>query len=339
MASQPVATFDGIRTQLRNGTPAPLYVLHGAEGYYIDQLITDFENLIPESERDFNLYVIYAPETSPDMVVDACLRYPMMAERQVVILKETQSVPAAFMDKLSAYAAKPSPQTVLVVASRGENIKGSKFIKAAQASRAIFFESKKLKENQTGPVIQKFISNGGLNIEPKALAMLVDHIGPDLSRISNEVNKITVALPKGAMVTPAVVEKLIGVSKDFNNFELIDAISRRDMASAYRIAEYFRSNPKQNPAIMTGIALFGYFSKLLLCRYAPDTTDRSLMEATGSRYASQLTNYKNGLRSYTARQIINAISAIRRFDTRSKGIGSRSNEYDLLRELLFAIFN
>lgn len=339
MAPTPAATFEGIRAQLRGGTPAPLYVLHGAEGYFIDQLLPEFEALIPESERDFNLYVLYAPETTPDLVVEACLRYPMMAERQVVILKEAQSMPAAYMDQLAAYAGKPAPQTVFVVASRGDNVKGAKFIKAAQASRAVFFESKKLRENQVGPAIQKLVEQAGLTIDSKALGILVDHIGADLSRIFNEVQKVAVALPRGAAVTPAVVEKLIGVSKDFNNFELVDAVARRDTATAFRIVEYFRANPKQNPAIMTGVALFGYFSKLLLCRYAPDTSDKSLMEATGSRFPSQIANFKTGLRCYTARQIVNAISAIRRFDTRSKGIGSRANEYDLLRELLFTLFN
>lgn len=339
MATVPAATFEGIRNQLRSGSASTIYVIHGAEGYYIDELLRDFEALVPEEERDFNLTVIYAPETTPDVVVDACLRYPMMAERQVVILKEAQSVGAMFMDKLAAYAAKPSPQTVLVVAARGDVVKGAKFIKAAQGSRAIFFESKKLRENQVAPMIQQFVTAAGLSIDAKALAMLVEHTGPDLSRIHNEVEKVTVALPKGGAVTPAVIEKLIGVSKDFNNFELVDAIARRDGATAFRIAEYFRTNPKPNPAIMTGVALFGYFSKLLLCRYSPDMSDRGLMMASGSRFPGQLVNYKNGLRNYTARQIINAISAIRRFDVRCKGVGSRANEYDLLRDLLFTILN
>lgn len=339
MATIPAATFEGIRTQLKSGSASPLYVLHGAEGYYIDVLVHEFEALVPEDERDFNLTVLYAPDTTPDVVMDACRRYPLMSDRQVVILKESQSAGAAFMDKLAVYAAKPSPQTVLVVAARGDVVKGARFMKAAQAAKALIFESKKLRDNQVGPMIQQFVQAAGLSIDAKALAIMVEHTGPDLSRIHNEVEKVTVALPKGAAVTPAVIEKLIGVSKDFNNFELIDAVARRDMATAYRIAEYFRSNPKQNPAIMTGVALFGYFSKLLLCRYSPDLSDRGLMQASGVRFPGQLANYKDGLRNYTARQIINAISAIRNFDVRSKGVGSRANEYDLLREMLYSIFH
>lgn len=332
-------TFQAVSDAIRKGRVAPVYMLHGEEGFYIDAISKSVENLVPESDRDFNLTVLYASQTEPAAVVEACRRYPMMADRQVVILKETQSVPASFMEGLAAYAARPNPQTVFVVASRGDTVKGKEFIKAATASKAVFFESKKLKDNQIGPVIEEFVRGAGLSVDAKALAMLADHVGSDLSRLHNEVSKITVALPAGATVTPEAVERLIGVSKDFNNFELIDAVARRDTATAFRIAEYFRANPKNNPSILTGIALFGFFSKLLLCWYAPERTEKGMMEATGVRYPSALANYKNGMRSYSARQTINAISAIRRFDTRSKGIGSRANEYDLLRELLFAIFN
>ncbi|MDE7388505.1 MAG: hypothetical protein K2M97_04555, partial [Muribaculaceae bacterium] len=182
MAPTPAATFEGIRAQLQSGSPAAIYVLHGAEGYFIDRLLTDFEALVPEGERDFNLTVIYAPETAPDLVTEACMRYPMMAERQVVILKEAQSVTAAYMDKLAGYASHPSSQTVFVVASRGDSVKGAKFIKAAQASRAVFFESRKLKDNQVSPAILKLVTQAGLTIDTKALAILTDHIGTDLSR-------------------------------------------------------------------------------------------------------------------------------------------------------------
>ena len=335
----PAPTFEGIRRQLAAGQVAPLYVLHGAEGYYIDELVKDFEALVPETERDFNLYVLYATQTSPDVVVDACLRYPMMAERQVVILKEAQAVPASFMDGLAAYAAKPNPTTVLVVAARGDKAKGAKFLKAAAASKAVVFESKKLYESQVGPIVSQHIKAAGLNVDPKALAMLVDHVGTDLSRIINEVQKITVALPAGSMVTPQVVEKLIGVSKDYNNFELVDALCRRDAAKAYRIVEYFRLNPKNNPAVPVGSIVFGQFAKLLLAWYAPDHSDSSIAAATGARYPAALNQIKTGMRAYNARQVINAISACRRFDTRAKGIGSRSDPYDLLRELVFAILN
>lgn len=339
MATPQSVSFEALNSQLRNGQASGIYVIHGEEGYFPDRLIPLFEALVPEDERDFNLTTIYAPETEPDMVVEACMRYPLMADRQVVILKEAQSVGAQWIDKLAAYAGQPTETTVFVVVWRGEPAKGAKFIKAAQSSGATFFESRKLKENQTGPAIKKMAEQHELNIDPKALGILTDHIGPDLTRISNEIEKLSIALPKGATITPQVVEKLIGVSKDFNNNELIRALSVRDTALAYRIVEYFRSNPKQNSAIYSGIVIFGYFSKLLLACYAPDRSQRTLMQATGCRFNDQLTIYLDGLKSYSARQIVNSISAIRRFDTRAKGIGSRADEYDLLRELIFSILN
>jgi DNA polymerase-3 subunit delta len=335
----PAPTFEGIRRQIANAQPAPLYVLHGAEGYYIDELVKDFEALVPESERDFNLYVLYATQTSPDVVVDACLRYPMMAERQVVILKEAQAASAAFMDGLAAYAAKPNPTTVLVIAARGDKAKGAKFMKAAKAGNAVIFETKKLYESQVAPFVSLHIKAAGLNVDAKALAMIVDHVGTDLSRIINEVEKVKVALPSGATVTPQVVEKLIGVSKDFNTFELIDALMQRNAAKAYRIAEYFRQNPKNNPTVPVVSMIFNQFAKLLMAWYAPDHSDSSIAAVTGARYPSALTQIKQGMRAYNARQVINAISACRRCDTRSKGIGSRSDPYDLLRELIFTILN
>lgn len=336
----PAVTFSSLHKHLQSQSGlAPVYLLHGAEGYYIDRLVSDFEALVPEAERDFNLYVLYAPEVDPDEVVSACLRYPMMAERQVVILKEAQAVPASYMEQLAAYVAHPNPQTVLVVASRGEAAKGREFLKAVKASGGMVFESKKLYDNQVGQVLSDFVTSAGLSIDPKALEMLVAHVGTDLSRLANEVNKVTVALPAGAMVTPEAVEKLIGVSKDYNSFELIDAVARRDTATAYRIAEYFRSNPKNNPTIPVGMQLFNFFAKLLLCWYAPERTERAMMEAAGASSSFAFRRYKDGLRNFSARQTITAISATRRFDARVKGVGSRQNEYDLLRELLFTIFS
>lgn len=333
-------TFKEIKQQIAAGQTAPIYVIHGPEGYYVDELVKTFEGMVPEAERDFNLYVLYATQTEPEMVQEACMRYPMMADRQVVILKEAQSVKADYMEKLAAYAEHPNPQTIFVIAGRGDKISGAKFLKAARASGAVIFETPKLFENKVGPVIETLVRNEGLTIDQKALAMLIDHVGTDLSRIINEVNKLKTALPAGAAITPQAVENLIGVSKDYNNWELVDAIAVRDSARIYRIAEYFRSNPKQNPSILTGIAIFGFFSKLLLAIYAPEKSESGIAGATGAKpYSGEMKRLLAGMKNYSAWQVINAISACRRFDVRAKGIGSRADEYDLLRELLFTILN
>lgn len=333
-------TFNDIRQQLRAGTPAPVYVIHGDEAYYVDELVKDFEALVPDEEKDFNLYVFYAPQVGPDVVVDACLRYPMMAERQVVILKEAQAVKADFLNAMAEYAARPNPQTVLVVAGRGAALTGAKFLKAVSAGKGVVFESRKLWESQIGAKIEELAREAGLGIDAKSKAMLVDHVGANLANIMNEVRKLTLVLPKGAFITPQVVEKLIGVSKDFNNFELVDAVASRDVAKAYRIVEHFRRNPKANPAIVTGATLFNFFSKLLLAQYAPERTETGIAGAIGARPGSaEVRRITGAMRMFNARQSVNAISACRRFDVRAKGVGSRLGEYDLLRELIFTVLN
>lgn len=333
-------TVKDIRLQLKSGSPAPIYVLHGEEGYYLDELVKDFEALVPEDEKDFNLYVLYAPQVSPEQVVDACLRYPMMAERQVVILKEAQVVKADFINELAAYAERPNPQTVFVLVCRGAKLTGAKFLKAVGASKGVIFESRKIFDSQVGAKIDELVAGAGLTIDSKAKSMLADHVGTDLSRIVNEVRKLTLVLPQKAAITPQVVEKLIGVNKDYNNFELIDALAVRDSAKVYRIVEYFRSNPKPNPPMVTCASIFGFFSKLLIAHYAPERTESGIASAIGSRPGAQdVKRIIAAMRMYNARQVVNAISACRRFDVRSKGIGSRQDPYDLLRELVFCILN
>lgn len=335
-------TFKDIRQQLRAGTPAPIYVVHGEEAYYIDELVKDFEALVPGDEKDFNLYILYGSQVTPDVVVDACLRYPMMAERQVVIVKEMQAVgrKADFLNALVEYAKRPNPQTVLVIVGRGATLTGAPFMNAVKSSKGVIFNSAKLWESQIGPKLEELAAASGLSIEAKAKAMIIDHVGTDLSRIMNEVDKLTLVLPKGASITPQVVEKLIGVSKDYNNFELVDAIAARDSAKCFRIVEYFRKNPKPNPAIVTGATLFNFFVKMLLAYYAPEKSEHGIAGAIGSRPGSaDVRRVISAMRMYNARQVINAITACRRFDVRAKGVGSRLNEYDLLRELIFVILN
>lgn len=339
MASATLTDKD-IRQQLRSGNPAPVYVIHGEEAFYTDELVKDFEALVPDSEKDFNLYLLYGPQVTPDAVIDACLRYPMMAERQVVILKEAQAVKADFLNALAQYVAHPNPQTVFVVVGRGAKLTGAAFFKGVAAGKGVVFESRKLWESQIGPKLDELAREAGLTVDAKAKAMLIDHVGTDLSKIMNEVRKLTLVLPKGASITPQVVEKLIGVSKDFNNFELVDAIVARDAAKCYRIVEYFRRNPKQNPSIVTGATIFNFFAKLLMAQYAPDRTEPGIAGATNVRPgSSEMRRLMNAMRMYNARQVVNAISACRRFDVRAKGNGSRLDEYDLLRELIFTILN
>lgn len=328
-------TFPELRRQLAAKTTlAPVYLLHGEEGYYIDELVKDFEALVPEEERDFNLYILYAPESGVETVMDVCHRYPMMAERQVVIVKEAQAIRADQLNKLHSYVERPNPTTVLVISCRGAQAKGKELL-AAVKKNGVIFESKRLSERNVLPVISDLIKEKRLNVDPKALSMLRDYIGVDLARLYNEIDKLALILGPGAMITPEAIERNIGISKDYNNFELVDAVNTRNAAKAFAIVEYFRNNPKNNPTVMTVSSLFNQFSNLLIYHYTRDKSPSGYLDALGLRSPWALKGYETAARNYNVRQTIEIISAIREFDTRSKGIGSRQNEYDLLKDLIF----
>ncbi|MDE6484899.1 MAG: DNA polymerase III subunit delta [Duncaniella sp.] len=337
MASPIADPFASLRRDIAAGNLRPVYLLHGEEGYYIDRLVEDFENLLPEADRAFNLYQLYAPETSMDTVMEVARRYPMMADRQVVIVKEAHAIRADQLNKLHSYAERPSESTVLVIACRGAVAKGKELIDAVKKN-GVIFESKRLTDRNVGPVISELIKAHNLTVDPKALAMLRDYIGCDVAKLYNEITKLATILGKGAQVTPEVVERNIGISKDYNNFELTDAIAARDVAKAFRIAEYFRANPKNNPTVVTVVTLFNLFSNLLIYHYTRDKSPSGYMDALGFRNQWQLRPYETAARSYNVRQTIEIISALRDFDRKTKGVGSRMNEYDLFRDLLFHIF-
>lgn len=316
---------------------APVYLLHGEEGYYIDRLAEEFEALVPEEERDFNLYILYGADTSAEQVTEVCRRYPMMAERQVVILKEAQAMRADIINKLHTYVSSPSPTTVLAICVRGAQAKGKDLLAALRKGGAVMFESKKLTEAKVAPVIAQLIKEKGLNIDEKGKLMLRDFIGTDVARLYNEIDKLGLILPKGAMVTPEVIERNIGISKDYNNYELIDALATRNAAKVYRITDYFRANPKNNPVQVTVATLFNFFSTLIVLLFNRDKSPSEVASLMGLRSQWQLKNYETAARYYNARQVMEIISALRTFDNRSKGIGSRANPYDLLRDLVFHI--
>lgn len=332
-------TYTALRNALARKQYSNVYFIHGEEGYYIDELAELFETILPESERDFNQYTLYAPQTDAATVAEACQRYPMMAERQVVIVKEAQAVPVAWFNKLLPYLESPVATTLLVIIARGASVKSATLTKSLAKGRAVVFESKRLAPAAVTNTIREFIKERGLTIDDKALAMLQDYVGSDLSRIYNEIGKMTVALPANAMITPESVERNIGVSKDYNNFELIAAIARRDVPRIYKIINYFRRDPKNHQPIVTTPLLFNFFANLLTALYAPDKSDRGLMAELGFKWPGQLTDIKPGLANYRPWQIIKNISAIRQFDAQSKGIGSRADQFDLFEILIFQLLN
>lgn len=336
MAAQ-AATFESIKAQIRSGKPAPVYILHGEEGYYLDRLVEAFGSLVPEADKEFNQYTLYAPQVEPGQVMDLCRRCPMMAERQLVILKEAQAARADKVNRLHQYVQTPNPSTVLVIVFRGQTAKGRELLAAARRT-GIVYESKRIRETQAPALIETALKENGLSADQKSLQMLCDYIGTDLSRLYNEVEKLSIILGKGAAVTPEVIERNIGISKEYNNFELVDAIAAKDMNRAFRIADYFASNPKANPLVTTTALLYGFFSDMLVAFYTKDRSEHGLMQALNMKYPVQVKKYITGLRHYNAFQVIEAIWALRRFDAQSKGRGSRRNEHELFHEFLYHIF-
>lgn len=330
-------TFEGIRKSLRAGDYAPVYLLHGEEGYFIDALVKDFEGILPDDEKDFNQYVLYAPELEPAQVIDVCRRIPMMSERQVVILKEAQAIRADKLARLAPYIENPVATTVLVICCRGAQAKGKELMAACRKGGAVVFESKKIQESNIPAYISKYIGAKGLNADAKAVEMLRDFIGTDLSKLYNEIDKLATLLPPNATVTPEVVERNIGVSREYNTFELVDAFAAKDARKVFRCLAYFRSNPKAVPLVLAASSVFSLFADLLVAYYAPGRTDAAITEALKLRNSFQLKRIRGAMANYNAMQTVEIISAIRRFDAQSKGIGSRQNEHQLFHELAFHI--
>ncbi len=336
MAS-PTVTFDELRRSLHSGDYRPLYLLHGKEGYYIDVLVKQFEAIVPEEDRDFGLNVIYAPEVEPAHIIDVCRQLPMMTDRQVVIIKEAQAVNNAYLEKLERYALSPTPSTILVVAARGEDVAPKKFMEAVRKAGGVVFQSKRVYDNQIPSLVTGYIKEKGLHADTKAVEMLSEFIGTDLSRLYNEIDKLVEILGKGAMVTPESIERNIGVSKDYNVFELIDAVASRNLVKIYRISDYFAASPKRNPVQPVASTLFSFFSDMLVAYYAPDKSERGLMQELGTRNGFNIRRVQLGMRNYNAFQVVDALSEIRRFDLMSKGGGSRQSGHKLLHDLLFRL--
>lgn len=330
-------TFDGIRKALKSGDVAPVYILHGEEGYFTDVLVRDFEEFLPEADREFNQYVLYAPETPPERIISLCRGVPMMADRQVVIVKEAQES-AAKLAKLASYIANPVPTTVLVIALRGKQLTGKEILKAAKDGGAVVLESKKIAEWNIAAFIGKYMREKGLNADQKAIEMLHDFVGTDLSRIYNEVDKLATLLPPNAMVTPEVIERNIGVSRDFNVFELVDALAFRDGKKAFRILAYMRANPNAIQIPKAVQSIFSFFSNLMEAYYLPDKSDKGLIEAFGFKTLA-LKRMQTAMQRYNAVQAVEIIAAIREYDARCKGVESRQNGLDLFHELLYHILS
>lgn len=326
-------------TDIKNGNLKPIYFLMGEEAYYIDK-ISDFieDTILTEEERGFNQMILYGRDISIEDIVSNAKRYPMMAEYQVVIIKEAQDL-SRTIEKLASYAEHPQPTTVLVVNYKYKKIDKRKALYKAIKKSGVVYESKKLYENQVADWIRRILSPKGYSITPKAAQMLVEFLGTDLSKINNELEKLQIILPKDSQITPELIEENIGISKDYNNFELRKAIGDKNVVKAHQIVNYFAENPKDNPMVVTVSLLFNFFSQLLHFHGLKDKSPRSV--ASALRINPYFVNeYVAAARNYPMRKVSTAVSTLRDFDVKSKGVGANAvPQGDLLKELLVRILN
>lgn len=309
----------------------------GEEPYYIDK-ISDFieGNVLDESEKGFNQMVLYGRDTTIDDIVSNAKRYPMMAEKQVVIVKEAQDLSRS-IEKLIHYAENPQPSTVLVFNYKYKKLDKRKNLYKVLNKVGVVFESKKLYDNQVPDWIRRVLNGQGYDISPKAAQMLVEFLGTDLSKVNNELNKLKIVLPVGTQITPEHIEENIGISKDYNNFELRKAVGERNVLKAQQIAKYFAENPKDNPIVVTVALLFNFFSQLLHLHGLADKNPRNVASALGVN-PYFVNEYITASRHYPMKRVSQVIGLLREFDVKSKGVGSNAvPQGDLLKELLVRI--
>lgn len=317
-------------------------MLTGEEPYYIDQ-ISDFieNNVLTDGEKEFNQSIIYGRDVDVPTIVSYAKRYPMMANYQVVIVKEAQDLdkPKPKIEELISYVEKPLPSTILVINYKYKKIDGRKKFAKLIAKKGVFFESKKIYENQVQGWITGYIEKQGLRVTPKASALLAEYLGLDLGKIVNEIGKLTINLQPGSEINDMLIEKNIGISKDYNIFELQEAISRRDILKANQIINYFAANPKDNPLVKTIILLYGYFSKVLMYHRLKDKS-RSNAAASLNVNPFFLKGYELAARNYSIAKVVKIISYLREYDLKAKGVDNISaTDGELYKELMYKILH
>ena len=334
--------FRELISDISRGAFAPVYLLMGDEDYYIDKISEALENsVVPEDEKDFNASTYYGADVDVRQVISRAQQFPLMSDRQLVMLKEAQAMEKAKtkLEMLVPYVKHANTSTVLVITFKGDSLTStSQLVKTIQAEGGVVFKSERLKDYQLAGPLSDYCKDKKVRIDEKSLNLLCEYIGSPLSKLFGEVDKLIVAAGSNGNITPNLIESIIGISKEYNSFELVKTLSVRDYPRSMRIIEHFSKNPKQNPGVMVTATLFNYFSKLFIAAISKDKSDVGLMQELDLKNSYALTDYKNGLRNYKAGMIDGIIHAIRNHDLMTKGVESTQNEYDLLKELIFKIY-
>jgi len=342
MAEAKNVSFDSIMADLEARRFVPVYYLMGDESYYIDK-ISDYiaEHVLQPEERDFNQTILFGSDVTASQVADYARRYPMMAEYQVVIVKEAQNIKQT--EALEKFFKQPSPSTILVMCYKNGNVDGRKreYMKAIQ-SAGVLFESKKLRDRDLPLFIENYLKARNVSIDAKSTQIIADSIGADLSRLASELDKVIISLAKeDRRVTPQVVEDQIGVSKEFNSFELRDAIINRNVFKANQIIKYFDDNPKAGSIYAFLPMLFNYFQNLMIAYYAPKRqSQEGVAEWLELRNAWAAKDYMTGMRNYSGMKVMQIIGKLREIDAKSKGLDNPNTPPgELMKELIFYILH
>ncbi len=331
-------TYEQILSDIRKKKLANLYFLTGEEPYFIDMISDTIENeILDEADKAFNQIVVYGRDVDVDTIAEHARSFPMMGDKMVVIVKEAQDVKN--IENFEPYIDAIPETTILVFVYKYKKLDKRKTFAKKIDKAGVYFESKKLYENNIPGWISTYLKNEGYSITPKATMMLADYLGTDLHKIANELDKLTITLPKNRSISDEDIERNIGISKDFNAFELQAAIGSRDVIKANRIVNYFADNGKDNPLLLTATILFGYFTKLIKYHTATDKSQSNLASVLGvGPYFVK--DYQMAAQNYTLTNCVNAISILREFDLKSKGYNNGEvSEKDLYREMVFKIIH
>lgn len=335
-----VFTYEEIVRDVKNGVYVPIYFLMGEEDYYIDR-ISEYiaDRVLTEAEKEFNLTILYGADTDIATIINSAKRYPMMSKYQIVMVKEAQNLKNP--DELTYYLQKPLMSTILVFCYKHGVLDRRKKLAAEIEKAGILFESKKLKDAQLSGFISSYLKRKRVDIEPKASEMMAEFVGADLNRMAGELEKLVITLPDGcSRITPEQIERNIGISKDYNNFELRNALITKDVLKANLIVKYFNNNMKNNPLQVTLAVLFGFFSNLMLTYYAPGKSEQEIASFLGLRSPWQAKDYLAAMKKYSGVKVMQIIGEIRLCDAKSKGVKNSSvSDGDLLRELIYFIMH
>lgn len=330
-------TYEQILNDLKQKKYHPIYFLCGEEPYYIDKISDYIENnVLDEAEKSFNQTILYGRDTDAITIINEAKRYPMMADRQVVIVKEAQDIKK--IDELNSYFENPTPTTLLVICYKKKSVDKRTAFGKNVSKNSVYFESAKLYDNKIPEWIDAYVKEKKYKIDPKAAIMLTEFLGNDLAKISNEIDKLTLNISPNEIISPALIEKFIGISKDYNVFELTKALGLKDVLKANKIVNYFAANPKNNPFILTISNLYSYFNKLIITHSLKNQSDNVIASELGVN-PYFVKEYKSACANYDYKKLVEIISLLHEYDLKSKGVNNNQEDSELLKELVFKILH